>query len=98
VTVDFDAVANRFLGEPGVTEGQMFGMPVLKAGGKVFAGLWEGQLVVKLPAERVAELVASGTGAAFAPMAGRTMKEWVLVGSDEELAAEALRFVTRRAA
>ena len=37
--MDFDAVANRFLGEPGVTEGQMFGMPVLKAGGKVFAGL-----------------------------------------------------------
>ena len=37
--MDFDAVANRILGEPGVTEGQMFGMPVLKAGGKVFAGL-----------------------------------------------------------
>ena len=52
MTVDFDAVANRILGEPGVTEGQMFGMPVLRAGGKAFAGLWEGQLVVKPPAER----------------------------------------------
>jgi len=93
MTVDFDTVANRFLAEPGVAEGQMFGMPVLKAGGKVFAGLWEGQLVVKVSAARVEELIASGKGAAFAPMAGRTMKEWVLVGDDEELAVEALGFV-----
>ncbi len=92
--MEFDAVANRFLGEPGVSEGQMFGMPVLKVGGKVFAGLWEGQLVVKLPAERVQALIAAGAGSAFAPMAGRTMKEWVLVGDDAELAAEALAFVS----
>lgn len=92
--MEFDSVANRFLGEPGVTEGQMFGMPVLKVGGKVFAGLWEGQLVVKLPAARVAELIAAGNGSPFAPMAGRTMKEWVLVGADEERAAEALAFVS----
>ena len=94
MTVEFDSVANRFLGEPGVSEGQMFGMPVLKVGGKVFAGLWEAQLVVKLPAERVQALIASGRGSAFAPMAGRTMKEWLLVGADEELAAEALAFVS----
>ncbi len=96
MTVEFDAVANRFLGEPGVSEGQMFGMPVLKTGGKVFVGLWEGQLVVKLPAGRVQSLIASGKGSAFAPRAGRTAKEWVLVGADEELAAEALSFVSGR--
>ncbi len=92
--MDYDAVANRFLAEPGVTEGQMFGNPVLKVGGKVFAGLWEEQLVVKVPAARVQELIASGKGSPFAPMEGRTMKEWVLVGDDEELAAEALAFVS----
>ena len=47
----FDDLTQRFLGEPGVTEGQMFGMPVLKFGGKVFAGDWKGELVVKLPAK-----------------------------------------------
>ncbi|MGI8421041.1 MAG: hypothetical protein ACR2MU_02080 [Gaiellaceae bacterium] len=58
--MDFDALAERFLGEPGVAEGQMFGMPVLKAGRKVFAGSWHGELVVKLPRERVDALIAAG--------------------------------------
>ncbi len=90
--MDFDALAERFLGQPGVEEGQMFGMPILKVGGKVFAGSWQGELVVKLPRERVEELIAAGDGAAFAPMAGRVMKEWVVV-RDPALAGEALRFV-----
>jgi hypothetical protein len=88
----FDDLAQQHLGEPGVTEGQMFGMPVLKAGGKVFAGEWNGALVVKLPRSRVEELVAAGAGEPFAPMAGRVMKEWVLV-RDDALAGEALAFV-----
>ena len=92
--MDYDAVANRFLAEPGVTEGQMFGLPVLKVGGKVFAGLRQGELLVKLPADRVQELVAAGKGTQFTPMEGRAMKEWVLVGGDEELVAEALVFVS----
>jgi hypothetical protein len=96
VTVDYDAVANRFLAEPGVTEGHMFGNAVLKIGGKVFAGLWDGQLVVKLPAARVDALIAAGKGSAFEPMPDRAMREWVLVGDDEELAAEALVFVSVR--
>lgn len=37
-----------------------------------------GDLVVKLPADRVAELVDSGAGLAFAP-AGRVFSEWVQV-------------------
>jgi hypothetical protein len=90
--MSFDDLAQRFLGEPGVSEGKMFGMPVLKAGGKVFAGDWNGDLVVKLPRERVDALVAAGEGREFAPMAGRVMKEWVLV-EDDDLAGEALAFV-----
>jgi len=88
----FDDLAQRFLGEPGVIEGQMFGMPVLKIGGKVFAGDWKGELVVKLPRERVQELIDARAGKPFSPMAGREMKEWALV-EDDALAAEALAFV-----
>lgn len=35
-------------------------------------------LVVKLPADRVAELIASGEGESFAP-AGKVFKEWLAV-------------------
>ncbi|MGI9607621.1 MAG: hypothetical protein ACR2P0_15945 [Acidimicrobiales bacterium] len=44
-----------------------------------------GDLVVKLPAERVSALIADGTGLAFAP-AKKVFKEWVQVpGRDEAL-------------
>ena len=49
--------------------------------GEEFLALYDakrGGAVVKLPAERVAVLIASGHGEAFAP-AGRVFKEWVLV-------------------
>jgi TfoX/Sxy family transcriptional regulator of competence genes len=59
----------------------MFGSPVLKVGGKVFAMLVKGRLVVKLPKERVERLVASGTGKPFDPGHGRPSKEWVAVDS-----------------
>ena len=96
--MSYEQVAEQMLTEPGVSEGKMFGMDCLKAGGKVFAGRWEeDRLVVKLPRERVEELIASGDGEAFEPMAGRSMKEWVLVRAPEEswpaLADEGRRFV-----
>jgi len=44
-----------------------------------------GDLVVKLPADRVAELIGEGTGLPFAP-AKKVFKEWVQVpGRDEAL-------------
>ena len=43
-----------------------------------------GQLVVKLPRQRVHELIAAGVGEPFAP-AGKVFKEWIaVVGTDEE--------------
>lgn len=69
-------------------------------GRKIFAMLGrDGELVVKLPKERVDELVASGAGARFDPRHdGRLMKEWVTVPATrrrawESLVAEALAFV-----
>ena len=56
-----------------------------------------GNVVVKLPKARVAELIDEGTGRPFAP-AGRVFREWVaLPGVDERtwesLLAESIAFV-----
>jgi hypothetical protein len=63
-----------------VVAGKMFGMPTLKAGGKAIAGLAEDGMVFKLPDEAERERALSLGGAhLFQPMAGRQMKEWVVV-------------------
>jgi hypothetical protein len=75
-----------------VTEGTMFGSKGLRTGKKFFAVWWHEQLVVKLPAERLAELVAAGDGQPFEPMPGRAMNGWLVVEPSvewPELAAEA---------
>jgi hypothetical protein len=78
----FRRAAARYLADPSVSEGTGFGSrPGLRLGKKVFAMLGaDGELVVKLPKERVDELVASGVGARFDPRRdGRLMKEWATV-------------------
>jgi hypothetical protein len=77
----------------------------LMTAGKLFVMQHEGdQLLLKLPAGRVTALIATGQGAPFsAGMAGRVMKEWVLVqpeAADDwlSLAAEAEAFVRVQAA
>ncbi len=97
----FDEFAQRHLRDQSVTEGRMFGSAGLKVRGKVFAMLVRGDLVVKLPKERVDELVQSGVGSRFDPGHGRLMKEWVSVGPTTaalwaSLADEARAFVGER--
>lgn len=94
----FGSVAETFLGDPGITGARMFGAQGLKIGGKVFAMLANGKLVVKLPKERVDALIAAGDGEPFDPGHGRLMKEWVAVGPGAKddwlsLAGEAKDFV-----
>jgi TfoX/Sxy family transcriptional regulator of competence genes len=85
-----------------VSEGTGFGStPGLRVGGKIFAMLARGQLVAKLPKDRVDELVESGVGSRFDAGKGRPMKEWVSVPIRHQrrwtqLAEEALAFVIRR--
>ena len=51
----------------------------LKISKKMFAMLSKGNYVVKLPKERVAELIASGEGLPYDPGNGKFMKEWVII-------------------
>ena len=74
----YNAIVNELLADPRVSEGNLFGMPVLKIGGKPFAGLYKQSLVVKLGSERVQALLKARTGAQFDPSgARRPMKEWI---------------------
>ena len=74
-----------------------FGSNGLKVDGKLFALFTQGTLIVKLPKERVAALVAAGVGKPFDPGHGRLMKEWLAVTSTKApwiaLAREAHGFV-----
>src|SRR5215475_14280631 len=64
--------------DPAVQRSTMMGLPCVRLHGRFFASLdrGSGALLVKLPAERVGQLVAAGDGQSFAP-AGRVFREWV---------------------
>ena len=86
----FDEVAARLLAEDdAVEQTRMMGSDGLKTGGKFFAMVSKGELVVKLPRERVDELVAAGAGHRFDPGHGRLMKEWVALRPADEPACAA---------
>ena len=102
----FDAVVAAFerdrrVQRPAVVRAG-FGTNGLKVDGRIFAMLVRGALVVKLPADRVEELIRSRQGAPFDAGRGRPMKEWVTIrGSTSswlDLAREARRFVGKSAA
>ena len=90
---DLDDALFRELAEPllaagQVDEGTIMGFPCLRTSKGGFLAMAEhrnGDLVVKLPADRVEALIAEGAGLPFAP-AGRRFREWVQVpGRDAEL-------------
>jgi hypothetical protein len=99
MTVDelFDRVAERMLAEDESVElDRIFQSTGLKTGGKFFAFPSRGDLVVKVPRDRVAALVESGEGRPF-ESGRRVMKEWVRLSPGDEEAcaayvAEARRF------
>jgi hypothetical protein len=102
----FEKLVGRFSADPSVTlpsvrKGGRFGASGLKVDGKIFAMLSKGELVVKLPKERVDELIASRGARRFDPGHGRELKEWVTIGPGDSrswpvLAEEARQFVSQR--
>jgi hypothetical protein len=92
--------AAPLLGRPEVTRSTMMGLPCLRWNGAFFASCDRrtGDLLVKLPATRVDELVAAEHAKPFAP-AGRRFREWAAVPESrsrtwKRLLDEALAFAT----
>lgn len=78
--------------------GRRFGSNALKVNGKLFLLFTQGTIVVKLPKDRIDELVAEKAGTRFDPGHGRIMQEWLTVTSTSKalwvrLAKEAFELV-----
>jgi len=98
----FEALVQHFASRPGVRPPEpgrrRFGSAALTVDGSIFAMLQGGQLVVKLPRDRVAALIDEGSCVPFGAGKGRPMREWVAVADGDDalwraLAEEALAFV-----
>ena len=100
----YQDLVDELVGAAGVTPprgGGGFGRSALRFQGRIFAMLVRGRLVVKLPAERVGELIEAGDGVRFDANKGTPMKEWLSLDPDSgrdwlELAREALDFARSR--
>jgi hypothetical protein len=77
----FWEVSAAALAHGDVATGTMMAFPCLRVSGAFFASCdhRSGDLIVKLPKHRVEQLIRAGAGKPFAP-AGRTFREWVVVG------------------
>jgi hypothetical protein len=100
----YDELTDDLLYDPAIGRATMMGYPCVRLAGKFLASYDDkaGCLVVKLPRERVAELVDSGRGDPFAP-AGKVFREWVAVPAVDhdlwqQLLAEAVAFARRQLA
>lgn len=95
----FADIVEAFRRDKNITIARMFGSEGLKTNGKVFVMLVKGDLVAKLPKERVTALISTGVGEHFDPGHGRAMKEWVALNPKErinwlKLAKEAQKYVS----
>src|SRR5688500_5971825 len=83
--VVFAAVGERLLEEhPTDERGKMLQSLGLKTGGKFYAFATPADIVVKLPAARVAELIERGRGSPCETRPGRPMREWVRIPAPDE--------------
>jgi hypothetical protein len=96
----YDDLIDALVGAPGVTPPSRksgFGRSAIRYQGKIFAMLVRGRLVLKLPEQRVGELVADGHGVPFDANKGVPYREWFSLDPDDDhdwlkLATEGLEF------
>ena len=84
-------LVEEFRDDPAVEESTMMGHDCLRINGDFFGMIdGRGQLIVKVPAGRVDEIVGDGLGENVAP-AGRVFREWVAIpAANEDLWQELL--------
>ena len=100
----FEDLVDEMLGTEGVSpprRGSGFGRSALRVDNRIFAMFVRGRLVLKLPRQRVDELVDNGHGVRFDANKGTPMKEWLSLDERSplawpKLAREALAFVGNR--
>lgn len=83
----YDELTDDLLYDPAIGRATMMGYPCVRLAGRFLASYDDkaGRLIVKLPRERVAEIVENGDGDSFAP-AGKVFREWVSIPTvDREL-------------
>jgi TfoX/Sxy family transcriptional regulator of competence genes len=64
---------------PAARQRKMFGYPAAFVNGRLFAGLFEDRMILKLPAESRSALLKLPGAARFEPLPGRTMVEFIVV-------------------
>jgi hypothetical protein len=85
----YEDLVDEFAGVDGVMQpqgGSGFGRGALRYRRRIFAMFVRGQLVLKLPRQRVDALVADGEGQRFDANKGTPMKEWFSLDPESELA------------
>ena len=98
----YDRIVDEVGTRPGVGAGRILSSEGLHYRGKYFVAPNRNGLLVKLPADRVVELVDDGTGVPFETGRGRVMREWVVIRPEHRrrwrsIALEALAFAVRLA-
>ena len=96
----YASLVGKYLKRDATGTSTMMGFPCLRRNGAFFASLEPKteSLILKLPAERVIQLIESGAGQAFAPN-GRQFREWIAIhemdhSSWQPLIEEAWRFAS----
>jgi hypothetical protein len=94
----YDELTDDLLYDPAIGRATMMGYPCVRLAGRFLASYDDqaGCLVVKLPRERVTELVEKGHGDPFVP-AGKVFREWASIptvdrGLWQAVLAEAVDF------
>lgn len=97
----WERIARTELEHEGVSPGTGFGRSEgLRMGGKIYAIDKDDELILKLPAERVEELIGTDAGHAWGPAPGRIMREWIAIPGTRRadwaaLTSEARAFVAQ---